>query len=92
MGDLKRPGWMYLKGGLFAGIAVCASALLIFRDPALETVVLIGLIVWSSSRAYYFMFYVIAHYIDGDYRFSGVGSFVRYVMEKKKRSYDKEKR
>lgn len=59
MGDLKRPGWMHLKGGLFVGIAVCVSAFLI-------------------------MFHVIEHYIDGDCRFSGVGSFIRHVIGKRK--------
>jgi len=85
MGDLKRPGLMYFKASLFVVIAVCSSAILIFRDPALETAVLIALIIWSSSRAYYFMFYVIEHYIDGEYMFSGVGSFIKHVIGKKKK-------
>ncbi|HYO60194.1 MAG TPA: hypothetical protein VEU50_46315, partial [Archangium sp.] len=31
----------------------------------------------------YFVFYVIQHYIDGSYRFSGLWSFVQYLLHKK---------
>jgi hypothetical protein len=31
--------------------------------------------IWSFARAYYFAFYVIEHYVDGSYRFAGLGDF-----------------
>ncbi len=39
--------------------------------------------IWSFCRCYYFAFYVIEHYVDSGYRFSGLGSFVKYWWRKK---------
>ena len=36
--------------------------------------------VWASCRAYYFAFYVIQHYVDPSYRFSGLIDFFRYAL------------
>ena len=33
---------------------------------------------WGFCRAYYFAFYVIEKYVDRRFRFSGLGSFVKY--------------
>jgi hypothetical protein len=41
--------------------------------------------VWSFCRLYYFAFYVIEHHVDPDYRFSGLLSFVRYLISKERR-------
>jgi hypothetical protein len=35
-------------------------------------------------RSYYFAFYVIERYVDPGYRFSGLGSFVLYVVRGRK--------
>ena len=84
MKDITNAKLLYLKGGLFLFSAVLASVLLVLRHPDVETVVLLVLAVWCSSRAYYFAFYVIQHYADPTYRFSGLGSFVRYVLGRRK--------
>jgi hypothetical protein len=39
--------------------------------------------VWSFCRFYYFAFYVIEHYVDPSYRFSGLLSFALYLIQKK---------
>jgi hypothetical protein len=31
--------------------------------------------IWCFARAYYFAFYVIEHYVDGSYRYAGLGDF-----------------
>lgn len=36
----------------------------------------------AEARAYYFAFYVIEHYIDGSYRYSGLADFARYFLRK----------
>jgi len=41
--------------------------------------------VWCFARFYYFAFYVIEHYVDGDYKFNGLGSFARYMLSKEKK-------
>jgi len=40
--------------------------------------------VWCFCRFYYFAFYLIEHYVDPTYRFSGLLSFVLYVIQKKR--------
>jgi hypothetical protein len=36
------------------------------------------------ARAYYFAFYVIQHYVDPGYRFSGLFSFLRYFLRSRR--------
>ena len=84
MADLKKPSLMYLKAVLFCTIALCAAIILVLRDPSWTTVLLVLLVAWASARAYYFVFYVIEKYIDDDYKFSGITSFVRYLIAKRK--------
>ena len=81
--DLKAIKWLYLKGTLFLLLAILAGGLLIARTPRADVAVLLLVCVWASCRAYYFAFYVIQHYADPGYRFSGLIDFVRYAISKK---------
>lgn len=83
MQDLKSPKTIWLKGIMFLGIAVVSSALLFLELPTFRVGLLLVLAIWGSCRAYYFAFYVIQHYIDSEFRFSGLGSFVVYALRKK---------
>jgi len=83
MPDLKNSNLIYLKGFLFAAIALCSSVILLCMYPAWQTGFLIVLIIWASARAYYFMFYVIEKYVDSGYKFSGVFSFIKYVVSQR---------
>jgi hypothetical protein len=76
---------MYLKAALFVVIGCVSSIVLIVRNPELATVLLIALAVWAFSRAYYFAFYVIERYVDPSYRFSGLWSFLRYLLSRRGR-------
>ncbi|MEN1678321.1 MAG: hypothetical protein AAGJ46_01925 [Planctomycetota bacterium] len=80
MGDLRDPRLMYLKAGLLLAIGAIAVTLLLIRHPSWQTALLLGLAIWAFCRAYYFAFYVIEHYIDGEYRFAGLISFLRYLL------------
>jgi hypothetical protein len=40
--------------------------------------------VWGFCRSYYFAFYVIERYVDPGYRFSGLGSFLLYIVRGRK--------
>ena len=79
--DLKNPKWMWLKGILFLLIGVVCAVLVFVENPTLRAGILLALMVWAFCRAYYFAFYVIQQYIDPGYRFSGLISFVRYVLK-----------
>ena len=83
MSDIKSPGLLYLKGALLLLVGVMASALLVASHPDAKTVLLLGAAIWGFSRAYYFAFYVIEHYIDPTFKFSGLLAFARYIAERR---------
>jgi len=80
MGDLTNPKMIWLKGGLFVLLGVIASGLLIAQLPDFRSAVLLLVAIWAFCRAYYFAFYVIEHYVDPAYRFSGLIDFFRYAL------------
>lgn len=82
MKDLNHPGLIKLKGILFLLIGVISAMLLILENPSLKVGVLLAISVWCFCRFYYFTFYVIEHYVDPNFRFSGLWSFAIYMMKK----------
>lgn len=84
MSDITSPGWLYAKGGLFILLGIAASALILLECPSLKVALLLGLAVWSFARAYYFAFYVIEHYIDPGFKFSGLGALARYLLRRRR--------
>ena len=83
MTDLKNPKLIYLKGFSFLFIGLLSSALLILEHPTIKVAFLLAVAVWAFARLYYFMFYVIEHYVDPGFRFSGLWSFARYLWSKR---------
>jgi len=82
--DLKDARWMYLKAGLFILIGAACFLLVWLENPTVAGTILLALMIWAFCRAYYFAFYVIEKYIDGNYRFSGLISFLRYLARQKR--------
>jgi hypothetical protein len=78
--DLRSSKVLYLKGALFVVLGGMASGLLLWEHPTLKTALLLCLAVWGFARAYYFAFYVIQHYIDGTFRYSGLWAFLKYIV------------
>ena len=85
MADIKSPTVIWIKGVLFLLLGVLASVLLVLHAPNVPVALLLCLSVWAFCRFYYFAFYVIEHYVDADYRFSGLLSFLRYALSKRGR-------
>ena len=85
MKDLTNPRWIKLKGVLFLALGIVSSMLLIFEAPTIRVTGLLALSIWCFCRFYYFAFYVIQHYVDPGYRFSGLWSFVCYWWSSEKR-------
>jgi hypothetical protein len=83
MQDLKSSKAIWFKGAAFALIAIISSVLLLVELPTFRVAVLLALALWASCRAYYFAFYVIQHYVDPGFRFSGLGSFLVYALRKR---------
>jgi len=80
------PRWILVKGGLFFLLGLLAAGLLLLRSPQLQSALLLGITVWAACRFYYFMFYVIEHYVDGSFRFAGIVSFVRWLARNANRN------
>jgi hypothetical protein len=80
MKDLTSATWIKVKGILFLLLGVAAAALLILENPGWETIGLLALVIWCFCRFYYFAFYVIEKYVDSSYKFSGLWSFVCYLV------------
>ncbi|MCL4181172.1 MAG: hypothetical protein KJ072_25935 [Verrucomicrobia bacterium] len=85
MKDIESPRVIYLKGALFLMLGLGSAALLLAEAATLKVAVLLAFTVWGFCRAYYFAFYVIEHYVDPGYRFSGLLSFAAYLLRKKGR-------
>ncbi len=86
MADLTNPKVIKFKGALFLVMGLMASALLLIETPTLRTVFLLGIAIWSFCRFYYFAFYVLEHYVDPGFHFSGLLDCVRYLLKKRKRN------
>ncbi len=84
MSDIRNPKLIHVKGALFVLIGCSASALLVLEHPTVKVALLLGVAVWAFARAYYYAFYVIEHYVDDGYKFSGLLSFARYALRRGK--------
>ena len=82
MKDLTSHRLIWFKGILFLLLGLGAAALLLADNATSRTAVLLALAIWGCCRAYYFAFYVIEHYVDPGYRFSGLLSFAAYVCRR----------
>jgi hypothetical protein len=83
MTDISNPKLLWTKGGLFLALGIAAAALLVMEAASLKAAALLALAVWAFCRAYYFAFYVIERYVDPTYRFSGLGSVLRYLLRRR---------
>lgn len=81
--DLKDTRWIYAKAIGFLLIGLMGSTLILVRVPDWEVAMALALSVWGFARAYYFLFYVIEHYVDSQFRYSGLLDFVSYLVRQK---------
>lgn len=84
MSDLKSPTWIYVKGGLFLAILITSLSLILLEHFNWKMALLLALVIWSSARLYYFMFYVIEKYVDPQFKFAGIIAFVLYLFGQRK--------
>ena len=84
MQNLTNPAWIKAKGTLFLLLGLLAAILILVQRPSLQVGVLLVIAIWAFCRFYYFAFYVIEHYVDSTYRFTGLLSFARYLIQRHK--------
>jgi hypothetical protein len=80
--DLKNTKLIHLKGWLFLLIGILTAFLLIIDNY--KVTLLLALCVWAFCRFYYYAFYVIEKYVDSQFRYSGLISFLLYFIRKPK--------
>lgn len=85
MRSLSNPKWIIVKGVLFLCLAALSSALLLLDAARGRDLLLLAVAVWAFCRWYYFVFYVIERYVDPTYRFSGLFSIGRHLVQRLRR-------
>ena len=85
MADLKSRQWIVAKGVMFLGIAATTAALLLVEMPSVKTATLLALLVWASCRFYYFLFYVLEHYLDPTLRYAGLMDLLMGMKRRQER-------
>ncbi len=85
MADLKSRQWIVAKGVMFLGIAATTVALLLVEMPSVKTAALLALLVWASCRFYYFLFYVLEHYLDPTLRYAGLMDLLMGMKRRQER-------
>ncbi len=79
MRDLSSRGLIVAKGLLFLVLAGATATLLLLEAPSLRVAALMALLVWASCRFYYFLFYVLHHYVDPSLRYAGLLALLRQI-------------
>jgi hypothetical protein len=85
MKDLSSTTWIKVKGLLFLLLGLGAVVLLLLENPSWKVALLLALAIWCFCRFYYFAFYVIEKYVEPSYKFSGLWSFVCYLVQRRKK-------
>ena len=85
MTDLKSKQWIVAKGIMFLAIAATTVALILLETPSVKLAALLALLMWTSCRFYYFLFYVLEHYVDPTMRYAGL---LDLLMGMKRRRHD----
>ena len=79
MRSLSSKRVIVAKGVIFLGLAGMTATMLLLQAPSLRVAVMIGVLVWSSCRFYYFLFYVLEHYVDPNFRYAGLLALLSQV-------------
>jgi hypothetical protein len=53
--------------------------LILLQMPRWDVAIYLAISIWAFARAYYFAFYVVEHYIDPNYRYAGLISFLKHI-------------
>ena len=63
-----------------------SAFLILWESPSLRVVMLLVLLVWSASRFYYFLFYVLERYVDPSLRYAGIAALLREIRAQRRRN------
>jgi hypothetical protein len=77
--DLSSKRLIVAKGIMFFALAGMTATLLLMEAPSLRVAALILILVWASCRFYYFLFYVLQHYVDPSLRYAGLLALLEQI-------------
>jgi len=78
--------FILLKFVLFLIISIFGfSLMLILNEFDIFFIIILATTIWSCSRIYYFLFYVIHKFFDPQYKFSGLFHFILYLINRGKK-------
>lgn len=83
--EITSPTILKLKGALFLVLGVLSAGIVLLHDFDLRKLVLYGISIWAFCRAYYFCFYVLHHYADPSFKYSGLCSVIRHLWKGRRR-------
>ncbi len=83
-GDIQSKSVIVFKAGLFLVLGCLSGGLLLSSIVTLRNLILLALTIWSFCRCYYFVFYVIEHYVDSSYRYRGLIDLVKHYWTRSK--------
>lgn len=82
--DLQSTRAICIKGLLFLIIGIITAGLILVEHWSWRAATLLALCIWAFCRAYYFAFYVIERWVDPAYKFSGLGSFIAWLVSSRR--------
>jgi len=83
--DITDPRVLKLKGLLFMVLGLLAAGLLLWHAPGWKNAFLLAIAIWAFCRFYYFAFYVLHHYADPEFKYTGLVDLVRYLVGGRKK-------
>ena len=84
LGEIRSKRLILIKGFLFLGLGLLSFGLLCVFSWDARTILCGAIAVWAFCRFYYFAFYVIEHYVDPEYKFASLFSFLLYMKNRRK--------
>ena len=82
MADLQNKKLIVLKGVLFSLILGIALGTIVVLTQDWLIAGLLGLVVWSAARLYYFVFYVLERYVDPRLKYAGLSALIMAIVKR----------
>lgn len=82
--DIKNPRLLKLKGILFLTLGILSGGMILWISQSLIVTGLLMICIWAFARFYYFAFYVLHHYADPEFKYSGLFDLARYLLGRKR--------
>ena len=80
--DITHPSLLKLKGLLFLVVTAMSGYLIYLEAPNLRTVAFLAVCLWSFARFYYFLFYVLEHYVGSGESYAGIFDLLKKIVTK----------